>query len=653
MHPYSHAIFTSSSVFRGTNPVYLFRIFMVVLRRLKTVALIIGFLFIQERILPSAAFPADTCRLKIGMNIDSPSDWCSDWPFVDVMRYCRTWGTMDHPDYSQYNSWDTPYADSIKTDTNGYPLEIPFAVTGADTLQIVYTVWAHTRAMPLGIYTFLYDGDGDFKWDIDAHVQEIQQGRITVRIDSTNNIALLRILRSNPNNPVKNMRFLMPGCEETYQTQPFNPTFFEKLKPFKTIRFMGFGNTNGSPLEHWEERAHVDDYTYTTAKGVPYEWMIKLANATNSDAWINVPHKADSSFIEQMAILFRDGMNTKLKIYVEYTNEWWNWMFWQAVYLNQNGDQSVLWPERTAPFFARCMNIWKNIFASAPSRIERVFGTQHYWPDLGWRVLKTVPPGTFDAVSPAGYWGLNGDTLNALGASNTIETVIQNAQQEFIANAIPNWRQHKAMADSFHIRLHYYEGGQSFTPNPFGTTQPYGQVLMDIQTDPRMYDLYRQLLDTLQAISSSSSSLFCHFSLSSSKDMRYGCWGALENINQTPPYRTTAPKYQALLDYLAGSSPATPIKSSIVTAKQFRLLQNYPNPFNATTIIKYSIPQAAKAELIVYDVLGNRIITLVDDYKVAGDYEARWNAENCPSGVYFYQLRAGAMSSVKKLILLK
>ena len=85
----------------------------------------------------------------------------------------------------------------------------------------------------------------------------------------------------------------------------------------------------------------------------------------------------------------------------------------------------------------------------------------------------------------------------------------------------------------------------------------------------------------------------------------------------------------------------------------FTLSQNYPNPFNPTTKIKYSIPQSSNVLIKVFGVLGNEIKTLVDEYKNAGDYEVDFNANNLPSGIYFYRLVSGRYSETKKMILLK
>jgi len=93
------------------------------------------------------------------------------------------------------------------------------------------------------------------------------------------------------------------------------------------------------------------------------------------------------------------------------------------------------------------------------------------------------------------------------------------------------------------------------------------------------------------------------------------------------------------------------------------LFQNYPNPFNPSTTISWQSPVSTWQTLKVYDVLGNEVATLVDEYKPAGKYEVEFsaiggsatggNAYNLPSGVYFYQLRAGEFIETKKMILLK
>jgi hypothetical protein len=91
---------------------------------------------------------------------------------------------------------------------------------------------------------------------------------------------------------------------------------------------------------------------------------------------------------------------------------------------------------------------------------------------------------------------------------------------------------------------------------------------------------------------------------------------------------------------------------------EFSLSQNYPNPFNPTTTISFTIPQEVRGErqdvkLVVYDVLGNEIETLVNEEKPAGSYNVEFDGSGLTSGVYFYRLTVGKFADTKKLILLK
>ncbi|GIV45277.1 MAG: hypothetical protein KatS3mg036_0095 [Ignavibacterium sp.] len=86
---------------------------------------------------------------------------------------------------------------------------------------------------------------------------------------------------------------------------------------------------------------------------------------------------------------------------------------------------------------------------------------------------------------------------------------------------------------------------------------------------------------------------------------------------------------------------------------RFSLEQNYPNPFNPVTKIKFSIPKSELVRIKVYDLLGEEIKTLVNEYRQAGTYEVEFNASDLPGGVYFYRIITGSYSDTKKMILLR
>jgi hypothetical protein len=85
----------------------------------------------------------------------------------------------------------------------------------------------------------------------------------------------------------------------------------------------------------------------------------------------------------------------------------------------------------------------------------------------------------------------------------------------------------------------------------------------------------------------------------------------------------------------------------------FSLAQNYPNPFNPQTIIRFDIAERTHVVLSIYDILGRKLLELVNDIKEPGRYEANFNAYRLPSGLYFCRMRAGAFDHTTKMVLLK
>jgi len=105
----------------------------------------------------------------------------------------------------------------------------------------------------------------------------------------------------------------------------------------------------------------------------------------------------------------------------------------------------------------------------------------------------------------------------------------------------------------------------------------------------------------------------------------------------------------------------TTIREDSAIPEKFNLYQNYPNPFNSTTKIRYSIPFAEthsvtsvqNVVLKVYDILGNEVATLVNNNGEAGVHNIKFNAANLSSGLYFYKIKAGNFTAVKKFVLMK
>jgi hypothetical protein len=111
-------------------------------------------------------------------------------------------------------------------------------------------------------------------------------------------------------------------------------------------------------------------------------------------------------------------------------------------------------------------------------------------------------------------------------------------------------------------------------------------------------------------------------------------------------------------NFLIQPSNTTAVTGLPNTVKSFELSQNYPNPFNPSTIIQYSIPQESHVRIDIYNVIGQKITTLVNSMQNSGNYSVTWDASKLASGVYFYSIKASGNTgqnyfAVKKLMLLK
>lgn len=97
----------------------------------------------------------------------------------------------------------------------------------------------------------------------------------------------------------------------------------------------------------------------------------------------------------------------------------------------------------------------------------------------------------------------------------------------------------------------------------------------------------------------------------------------------------------------------TGIESNQKMITDFKLSQNFPNPFNPTTQINYHLMKMTDVKLIVYDMLGNKVKTIVDGVQQAGDHNVTFNASDLSSGVYFYTITAGDFKDSKRMMLIK
>ena len=117
--------------------------------------------------------------------------------------------------------------------------------------------------------------------------------------------------------------------------------------------------------------------------------------------------------------------------------------------------------------------------------------------------------------------------------------------------------------------------------------------------------------------------------------------GYLESLRS----KLSSYEYARLMEILKG------VKATVPT--EYTLVQNYPNPFNPVTTIEYTLPEAARVKVEVYNLLGQVVEVLADGHLEAGYHKVQWDGSDMASGIYFYRIIAGNFTDTKRMVLLK
>ena len=340
--------------------------------------------------------PPNNCTVDVGMNTAGLVDWSAEWIYVNLFHSSRAWISQ----YFMNSPWSTTVpANLTKYD---YPSMLkPNQVLGAMMMRDLRN---HMRA---GTFVCLYDGDGIITFSMDTLSERRYVGRIEVVVRPStglNNGVFLKIERTNPKDPIRNIRFIMPGFEDKYIAQPFHPMYLDSLKSYKTLRFMDLMNTNGVLYGNWSDRSTNLTRSYSGATimvnggssaGMPIEDMVLLSNIVGSNPWFNMPHLATDEFVRNFAQLVLNTLRPDVTIYVEYSNEVWGTLFQGGIYAQRQGLRLNLDTDPTKArlcYYAyrssQIFTIWKNVFGTKAYRLKFVYASQHVQPYVSQLILQ-------------------------------------------------------------------------------------------------------------------------------------------------------------------------------------------------------------------------------------------------------------------------
>jgi len=541
-----------------------------------------------ERLEPRALMAADGGHMRIGMNLESVVDWSPAWTFTDAFKASRGWIAQEFNTTTWETAWDVGATNPVSVDADGNPTRLTSRVNAAGQTIRQYAATLMFRdtgaAHPAGTYRAEWDGTGVVTFGFDASV--ISSGRTAagrnfadLQVTPSENGILMRVEETSTADPVRNVNVWMPDyggqrfAGQRWQPgasfSPFHPLFRERLAPFGTIRFMGMQETNTSDIRTWADRRDANDIRQGSgaegspseplANGMSLEYMVQLANDLDADPWFNMPHMADDTFVRNFATYVRDRLESGRKVYVEWSNEIWNfgwgfeasqWVMDQTRLPQNAGLDNWQVAGREAK---RDLDIWAGVFAGQTNRLVRVAGG---WAANDWvtnRVVESMG-GSFDAIAIAPYFSPDDARRAAYTTATTVDTILADSRAA-VETSVAWARSHQTLADTWSTRLGRdiqlvaYEGG----PHMDGRNAPYQQAFYQAVNDPRMGEIYR---DYLKALDGTGMDLFLDFQFTGQQGA--SSWGDFAKLHRMDQPLSTAHRYNAVVAAANGTLWAAP-----------------------------------------------------------------------------------------------
>ena len=515
---------------------------------------------------PAVAAAAPRPDPKLAMGLNGITDWTTQLPFIDVFKTSRpwighsaeTWGAFSHEDL-RAGGHLTP---------EGWPRSLP---EGADRLEaFMLTGLPEEATSAAGQYVMRWEGTG--RVEVVGRSRLVRHGAREIVFNFTpgEGTVAAMVKETDRDDPVRNITVVRADHLALHEAGAvFNPDWLARVADLRSVRFMDWMNTNGSPVARWEDRPRPEDATWA-ARGVPLDVMIRLANEIGADPWFNIPHLADDDYVRRFAEQVRDTLDPRLVAYAECSNELWNRIFPQAVWIAQEaearwGETPDGWVQMAGLRAAEVADIWREVYGpEAAERLRTVIATHTGWPGLEEALLEAPrgvaegarpPVESFDAYAVTGYFGfeMGGEDwaprikgwLEKGGYDLAAEKVAEGLREGSLgALGREIWPYHAGVAARHGLDLVMYEGGTHVVGHGPRTEDA---ALTDFYTafnyGPRMAALYDTLLADWRAAGGTLFNAFVDVGIPS----RWGSWGALRHLDDANP------RWDVLMAYNAGA----------------------------------------------------------------------------------------------------
>lgn len=531
----------------------------------------------------------------LGMNLYPVNYWTGEQPFINIFKTSGVsqsnstgtgWITHSNKTYA----WDTQEEAYLQLDANGYPTTLTanssdpnspqkFDSVGVILLRQLGKSNAGTGMYyPAGQYVVLYDGEGTLFYEFDAKLISSTPGRDVVNVASATSQGIsIRINATDPNhtgNYLRNIRLVKAELESSFNAGAvFTPTLLSALQNFRLVRGMQWLNidSDGGKLVSWSQRPQMTDGGYGGPNGTPIEAVIQLCNATGADCWLNVPHMANNDYITQMAALAHTMLGTSQKVYIEFSNEVWNWDFGQNSYATAQG--KAMWPNAGSgadygPNWygmraAQTCDIWKSTWGTDAARVVCVMGAFSDIPSLAteelncplWTGAGNAPCANhgIGAVAIAPYVSVNNKTASAwtTASDGGLASLFQAMNDTALPQSAGWEAKYKAALAPYNLPFIAYEGGQSLVAFPqFQDGSAVSNLFIAANRDPRMAGVYTTALNNWKAAGGQIYVIFADVV----KPSEYGVFGALESLWDTvTPLSSAPPKWQAIQNFMSAN----------------------------------------------------------------------------------------------------
>lgn len=453
---------------------------------------------------------------------------------------------------------------------------------------------------------------------------------------------------SPTNSGFTNFKMIRPGYEN--DDNLFHQPLLDILNEinFSAIRFMPFTGTNGRDpvypdVTKWSERKLPTDASQSRISiigkngGACWEHVIELANRTKIDPWINIPVSADRDYVKKLAEMFKQDLDQDLNIYLESSNEVWNTApgFEQTEYNRQQAiDLGIDERENHARRTIEISEIFAEVFGTDKINNKiRVILCSHK-PMLKWWVEPMLQYINLNFGAPSDFiYGIASQTYFGGGNQNgqSVDKILNNCHTSIseqindTGNGEAGRIQWIQKAKDWNLKGGYfsYEGG----PDHGGgsTTNIQNRILAE--RNERMCDLLKYNYDT--AFAQLGGNLAMQFTLTSAYS-RYGCWGLTDDINK--PYRNY--KMQCIKDFLDNT-----ISNKNTDPTENIAFNIYPNPAINDINFKFNLNKDNHVRLVISNIFGVKVATIVDRKYQAGNYNKKWSIESLPNGIYFCTLQ--------------